>query len=61
MPTAEEIDARARQLFKECGGRDDLEWGAVDEVVRTHYRKWAMGILMMEDHIADNILGCVTS
>lgn len=21
----------------------------------------AMGILMMEDHIADNILGCVTS
>lgn len=40
MATLEEIDALARQLFKECGGLD-LEWGAVDEYVRTHYRGMA--------------------
>lgn len=38
--TAEEIDARARELFKECGGLD-MEWGAVDEAVRLHYRRMA--------------------
>lgn len=37
MATLEEIDALARQLFKECGGLD-LEWGAVDESVRLFYR-----------------------
>lgn len=40
-PTLEEIDALARQLFKECGGRDNLEWGAVDESVRLFYRVMA--------------------
>lgn len=44
--TAEEIDARAKELFKECGGLD-MEWEAVDEVVRLHYRK--MAVRMRED------------
>jgi len=41
MATSEEIDALAIELFRDCGGRDDLEWSAVDETVRTHYRKLA--------------------
>lgn len=46
-PTAEEIDARAKELFKECGG-PDMEWGAVDECVRTHYRKMAIQRLRLK-------------
>ncbi len=36
----EEIDKRAEELFRECGGLP-LDWGAVDECVRLHYRKMA--------------------
>jgi hypothetical protein len=40
--TFEQIDKRAEELFRECGGLP-IEWGAVDECVRNHYRimaKW---------------------
>lgn len=36
----EEIDKRAEELFRDCGGLP-IEWGAVDECVRLHYRKMA--------------------
>lgn len=35
--TLEQIDKRAEELFRECGGLP-IEWGAVDECVRNHYR-----------------------
>jgi hypothetical protein len=35
--TFEQIDKRAEELFRECGGLP-LEWGAVDETVRNYYR-----------------------
>jgi hypothetical protein len=38
--TFEQIDKRAEELFRECGGLP-LEWGAVDECVRLHYRAMA--------------------
>lgn len=38
MPTDEEVTELAKRIWKEKGGRDDLEWGAVDESVRLFYR-----------------------
>jgi hypothetical protein len=45
--TFEQIDKRAEELFRECGGLP-IEWGAVDECVRNHYRimaKWELAPL----------------
>lgn len=38
--TYDQINKRAEELFRECGGLP-IEWGAVDECVRTHYRLMA--------------------
>lgn len=38
MSTSEEVTELAKRIWKEKGGRDDLEWGAVDESVRLFYR-----------------------
>jgi hypothetical protein len=38
--TFEQIDKRAEELFRECGGLP-IEWGAVDECTRMYYRKMA--------------------
>lgn len=37
MPTDEEVTELAKRIWKENGGRDDLEWGAMDQATRTFY------------------------
>ncbi len=38
MATDEEVTELAKRIWKGEGGRDDLEWSAVDESVRLFYR-----------------------
>lgn len=45
--TFEQIDKRAEELFRECGGLP-IEWRAVDECVRLHYRKMAEKAIQRE-------------
>jgi hypothetical protein len=37
VPTDEEVTELAKRIWKENGGRDDLEWGAMDQATRTFY------------------------
>ena len=41
MATDEEVTELAKRIWKGEGGRDDLEWSAVDESVRLFYRGMA--------------------
>ena len=52
--TYKQIDKRAEELFRACGGLP-LEWGAVDECVRLHYRVMAEKALRREalDQLVD--------
>lgn len=37
MATSEEVTELAKRIWKEKGGRDDLEWSAMDQVTRSFY------------------------
>lgn len=37
MATDEEVTELAKRIWKEKGGRDDLEWSAMDQATRTFY------------------------